>query len=124
MFITAIFFGLPEVRDAFEFGKFALNQIAVKFRLSLSTASAAMSILKATLKQETVVRFIHKKLASGFPIIESFGVTRIGGSENDEGNIIASVTRTATVVITIGDVETVTGSHSGAAIISLGIAHR
>ena len=31
MFIAAIFFGLPEVRDAFEFGKFTLNQIAIKF---------------------------------------------------------------------------------------------
>ena len=29
-FIAAIFFGLPEVRNTFKFGNFALNQIAVK----------------------------------------------------------------------------------------------
>ena len=102
-------------------GNFSVKVGVRPVRISSKAITAGDSIVKATLKQETVVRFVHKKLASGFPIIESFGVTRIGGSENDEGNIIASVTRTATVVITIGDVETVTGSQSRAAIVAFRI---
>ena len=123
MFIPAIFFGLPKIGHALKFGKFALNQIAVKFRLSLSTASAAMSIVKATLKQETVVRFVHKKLASGFPIVERFGLVRVGDIENDEGNVVACVASAPVVVIAIEDIEKVTGSQSRAAIVPLGIAH-
>lgn len=63
-------------------------------------------------------------MASDFPIIESFRVTRIGCSENDEGNVIASVAGTSTIIIAIGDVKRVAGGHSRAAIIPFGIAHR
>ena len=31
MFVATVFFGLPEVRNALKFGKFTLNQIAIKF---------------------------------------------------------------------------------------------
>ena len=72
MFIPAIFFGLPEVRDAFEFGKFTLNQIAIKFRFGLSATGTAMSVVKATLKQKPVERFIHEELASRFAIVKRF----------------------------------------------------
>ena len=63
MFIPAIFFSKPEIGNALKFGKFSLNQIAIKFWLGLSPASAAMSIVKATLKQKPVVGLIYKKLS-------------------------------------------------------------
>ena len=51
MFVATVFFRLPEVRDAFEFGKFTLNQIAIKFGFSLSPASTAISVVESTLKK-------------------------------------------------------------------------
>ena len=45
VFISTVFFSLPEVGNAFKFGEFALNQIAIKFGFSLSTASAAVSVI-------------------------------------------------------------------------------
>ena len=124
MFIAAIFFCLPEVRDAFKLGNFPLNQVTIKLGLGLSTTSAAVSIVEATLEQKPVERLVHKQLASSFSIVKSFRVTRIGGGENDKGNIITSVAGTAAVVIAINDVEGVTGSQSRAAIISFRITHR
>ena len=61
--------------------------------------SAAVSVIESTLEKKTVEGFIHEKLTSCLAVVKSFGLVRVGGSENDEGNIIASITRTTTVVI-------------------------
>ena len=63
VFVVAIFLGLPEVRNAFKLRQFTLNQIAIKFRLSLIAASSAVGIVEPTLEQEPVVRFIGENLA-------------------------------------------------------------
>ena len=76
------------------------------------------------MEQKPVERLIHEKLASGFPIIESFGNVRIGSSENDESDVIASVTRTATIIIAIGVIERMAGSKHRAAQVVFWIGHR
>ena len=73
------------------------------------------------MKQEPVERFVHEKLACGLAIIDSFRLIRVGGSENDEGHVVASVAGTATVVVAIDDVERVARSHGGAALVSFRI---
>ena len=50
VFVVAVFFSLPKIGNIFEFGEFALNQIAIKSRISVSSASNTVSIVKATLK--------------------------------------------------------------------------
>ena len=50
VFVVAVFFSLPKIGNIFKFGKFALNQIAIESRISLSSASTTVSIVKATLK--------------------------------------------------------------------------
>ena len=50
VFVAAVFFGLPEIGNAFKLGNFALNQIAIKFRFGLSPASSAVSVVEPTLK--------------------------------------------------------------------------
>ena len=50
VFVVAIFFSLPKIGNIFKFGEFALNQIAIESRISLSSASTTVSIVKATLK--------------------------------------------------------------------------
>lgn len=50
VFVVAVFFSLPKIGNIFEFGEFALNQIAIKSRISLSSASTTVSIVRATLK--------------------------------------------------------------------------
>lgn len=45
VFISTIFFCLPEIGNAFKFGEFALNQVPVEFGFSLSTASSAVSVI-------------------------------------------------------------------------------
>ena len=82
-----------------------------------------MSVVKATLKQKPVVRAIHEQLPRSFSIVESFGFVRIRSSKDDKSHVVASITGTPTVVIAIADVEAVTGSHGGAAIVTLRIAH-
>ena len=121
MFIPTIFFGLPEVRNALKFGKFTLNQIAIKFRLGLSPTSTAISVIEATLEQKPVEGFIHKQLPCRLAVIERFGIIRIRSRKDDKCNVVASVTGAPTVVFAIHDVEGVTRSHSRAAIISFGI---
>ena len=110
MFVVAIFFGLPKIGNLLKLGEFALNQIAIKFGFGLSTASATVRVIEPTLKQESVVRLIHEKLARGLAVVESFGIVRVGGSEDDESHVVAGVTGTATVVVTIHDVEGVAGN--------------
>ena len=105
MFVIAIFFRFPEIGNLLQLGEFTLNQIAIKFRFSLSPTSAAARVVKPTLKQESVERFVHEQLPCRFAIVERFRIIRIGGSEDDEGNIVASVTGAPTVVIAIEDVE-------------------
>lgn len=123
MFVAAVFFGFPEIRHAFKLGKFTLNKIAIKLGFSLGSTSAAVCVVEATLKQEPVEGLVHEKLASRLAVIDSFGLVRVGGSEDDESHVVASVTGTATVVIAIDDVEGVAGSHSVPALVPLGIAH-
>ena len=60
IFITTIFFSLPEVRNALKLGNFPLNQIAIKFGFGLSSTGASISVREATLKQKPVEGFIHK----------------------------------------------------------------
>lgn len=57
------------------------------------------------MKQKPVVRLIHEELARRLAVIERFRIVRVGGSEHDKGNIVASVTGAPTVVIAIEDVE-------------------
>ena len=123
MFVAAIFFSLPEIGHAFKFRNFALNKVAIKFRFSLSPTGTAMSVVKATLKQKPVVRAIHEQLPRSFSIVERFRLVGIGGSENNEGYVVASITGAPAVVIAIEDVEAVTGNHSRTAIISFRIRH-
>lgn len=105
MFIATIFFGLPEIRNAFKLRKFALNKVAIKLGFGLSSTSAAVSIVESALKQESVLWLVHEKLARSFAVIERFRIVRVGGSEHDKGNIVASVAGAPTVVIAIEDVE-------------------
>lgn len=121
MFVTAVFFGHPEVRNALKFGNLPLNQIAIKFRLGLSPTGAAISVIEATLKKKSIEGFIHEKLTSGLAVIESFGLVRVRSSENDKGHVVASVAGAPAVVFAIDDVEGVAGSQSRAAIIPFGI---
>ena len=71
----------------------------------MSTTGAAISVIEATLKQKPVERFIHEELARSLAVIERFRLVRVGGSEYDKGNIVASVAGAPTVVIAIEDVE-------------------
>ena len=121
MFVAAIFFGFPEIGDAFKLGKFALNKVAIKLGFGLSSTSAAVSIVETALKQESVLWLVHEKLARSFAVIDSFGLVRVGGSEDDEGHVVARVSGTATVVVAIDDVERVARSHGGAALVSFRI---
>ena len=121
MFITAIFFSLPEIGHAFKLRKFTLNKVTIKFRFSLSPTGTAMRVVEATLKQKPVVRFIHEELTCGLAIVERFGFIRVGGSKNDESHVVTSVTSAPTIIFAIENVEGMAGSQSRAAIIPFGI---
>ena len=123
VFVAAVFFSLPEVRNAFQSGNLTLNKVAVKFRFSLSAASTAISVVEPTLKQKPVIRFVHKELPCGLAIVKRFGLVWIGSSEHDKGHVVASIAGASTVVFAIEDVEGVTGNHSRASIVSFGIRH-
>ena len=82
-----------------------------------------MSVVEAALKQEPVERLVHEELTGGLAVIESFGIVRVGCSENDESYVVASVSGTATVVIAIDDVEGVAGSHGRTTLVSFRVAH-
>ena len=105
MFVAAIFFRLPEIWNSFKLRKFTLNKVTIKFRFSLSPTGTATRVVKAALKQEPVLWLVHEKLPRSFAVIDSFGLVRVGGSEDDEGHVVSSVAGTATVVIAINDVE-------------------
>ena len=121
VFVAAIFFGLPEIGDAFKLGKFALNKVAIKLGFGLSPTSAAARVVKAALKQESVEGFVHEELPRSFTVVDSFGLVRVRGSENDEGHVVASIAGATTVIVTIDDVERVARSHGGAALVSFRI---
>lgn len=121
MFVTAIFFSLPEVGHVFKLRKFTLNKVTIKFRFSLSPTGTAMRVVEPTLKQKPVVRFIHEELTCGLAIVERFGFIRVGGSKNDESHVVTSVTRAPTIIFAIENVEGMAGSQSRAAIIPFGI---
>ena len=53
MFVAAVFFGLPEIRDAFKLGKFALNKV--------------------------VIKLVHEELPRSFAVVDSFGFIWGGG---------------------------------------------
>ena len=124
MFVTAIFFRLPEIGHAFELSKFALNQIAIKLGFGLRATSTAVGVVEPTLKQKPVLRLVHEELPRRFTVVESFGVVRVGGSEDDKGHVVASVAGTAAVVVAIENVKGVAGNHRRTAIISFRITHR
>ena len=124
MFIAAVFFGLPEVRNALKLGNFTLNQIAIKFGLGLSAASSAARVIEPTLKQKPVEGFIHKQLPCRLAIVERFRIIRIRSSEDYKSNVVASVAGTSAVVVAIEDVKGVAGNHRRTAIISFRITHR
>ena len=121
MFITAIFFSLPEIWNSFKLRKFTLNKVTIKFRFSLSPTGTAARVVKSTLKQKPVVRFIHEELTCGLAIVERFGFIRVGGSKNDESHVVTSVTSAPTIIFAIENVEGMAGSQSRAAIIPFGI---
>ena len=121
MFVAAVFFGFPEIGDAFKLGKFTLNKIAIKLGFSLGSTSAAVCVVETTLKQEPVEGFVHEELPRSFAVIDSFGLVRVRGSENDEGHVVASIAGATTVIVTIDDVERVARSHGGAALVSFRI---
>lgn len=123
VFVAAIFFGLPKIGDAFKLGKFALNKVAIKLGFGLRATSSAARVVKATLKQQPVERLVHEELPRRFAVVDSFRLVRVGGSENDESHIVASVAGATTVVIAIEYVEGVAGSHSVTALVPFRIAH-
>lgn len=123
IFVAAIFFSFPEIGHTLKFGNFALNQIAIKFRFSLCATSAAVRVIQPTLKQESVVRFVHEKLARSLAIVESFGLVRIGSSEDDKSHVVASIAGASAVVVAIHDVKGMTRNHRRTAIISFRITH-
>ena len=124
VFVTAIFFGLPEIGNLFQLGNFTLNKVAIKFGFGLSTTSSTARVVETTLKQEPVVRLVSEDLPSSLAIVERFGVVGVGGSEHNESNVVASIADTAAVVVAIHDVEGVAGNQSGAALVVLRVAHR
>ena len=75
------------------------------------------------MKQEPVVSLVSEDLPSRLAIVESFGLIRVGGSEDDESNVVAGVAGATTVVIAIENVEGVARSHGVTALVPLGIAH-
>ena len=123
MFVTAIFFGLPEIRNALKLGNFTLNQIPVEFGLGLSSTGTAVRVVESTLKQKPVLRLVHKQLARRLAVVERFGVVRVGGSEDDKSHVVASITGTSAVVVAIENVKGMTRNHRRTAIISFRIRH-
>ncbi len=123
MLVAAVFFSEPKIGNAFEFGQFALNQIAVKIRLNLIAAGAAVSVVKSTLQEQPVVRFVHEELTTGLSIVERFGVVGVGRREDDKSHIVASVAATAAIIFAVDDVEGVARGQHRAALVVLGIAH-
>lgn len=89
----------------------------------MSPTGTASRVVKTTLKQETVERLIHEKLASSFTVIKSFRIIRLGSSEDDKSNVITSVAGATAVVFAVKNVEGVARSQSRATIISFGITH-
>ena len=73
--------------------------------------------------QESVVRFVHEKLARSLAIVESFGLVRIGSSEDDKSHVVASIAGASAVVVAIHDVKGMTRNHRRTAIISFRITH-
>ena len=65
--------------------------MVIKLGFGLGSTSAAVSVVKAALKQKPVVRAIHEQLPRSLAIVESFGLIGVGGGENDEGHVVASV---------------------------------
>ena len=83
-----------------------------------------MGVVKAALKQESVVGLVHEQLPCRLAVIESFGLVGVGGREDDKRNLVACVTRAAAVVFVIGSVKRVAGSQSATAPVVFRIRHR
>ena len=107
MSVAAIFLSEPEVGHAFKFRDFALNQVAIKFCFGLLPTSTTVGVIKSTLKKQSVADFVSENLPRSFAVIESFGIVRVSGSEDDEGDVIASVPRTPAIITVVGGVERV-----------------
>ena len=108
--VPAIFFSLPEIRNAFKLGKFTLNQVAIKIRFGLRTVRAAACVVKATLQKEPIVGLVHEKLARGLAIVERFGIIGVCRREDDKSHVVAGITATAAIIIVIGGIERMTRS--------------
>ena len=89
----------------------------------MSTASTAVSIVKTTLQEQSVVRFVHEELTAGLSIVEGFGNVGVSCSENDESHLVASVSGTAAIIFAVDDVEGMARGKRGAAFVAFRIAH-
>ena len=90
----------------------------------MSSASAAVSVVKSALQKQSVVRFVCEDLPRSLAVVERFGLVWISRRENDKSNVVASVAGAPAVVFAVGDVEAVAAGQHGAALVVLGIAHR
>ena len=122
-FVAAIFLCEPEIWSVFKFGKFTLNEVAVKFGFSLRTASAAACFIQPTLEQKPVVRFVNEDLTGSLAVVESFGLVRVSRREDDERVFVAGVAGTAAVVLAIGIVEGMATDQSVSAFVVFRIRH-
>jgi len=82
-----------------------------------------MGVIKATLEQKPVERFVCEDLSRSLAVVESFGNIGVGSGKYDEGEIVASIAGTAAVVFAVGNVEGMAGGKSGSAPVALGIGH-
>ena len=97
-FVSAIFFSPPEIGNPLKLGNFALNKVTIQIGISVMTASAAVRVVKSTLKQETVIRLIHEQLPCRFAIVECFGIIWVRRSEDNKSHVVAGITAAAAVV--------------------------
>ena len=84
---------------------------------------AAVSVVKATLKQKPVVRLVNENLTRGLAIVERFGNGWIRSGEDDETVIVASVAGTAAVVIAVRGIEGMAADESVPAFVVFRVAH-
>ena len=116
--------GFPQVRDIFEGGDFTLNQIAVQFGIFRSSVNASRRVVHPALQKQSAAGAIRKNLPRGLAVIKRFCIRRVCYGENDEANIVPSISGAAVVVLILGRVKRVAARERASAIIAFRIAHR